>query len=185
MLCFDKHLFFFKETLLIASTHLTTGAAVGVLSYRFLFKSGSIWGVIGILVIGTISHFFLDMIPHTEEELYNPDGSNQWMPAILSMELVLTFLAVYFCAPNSGSESCQNFYLMAGMIGGALPDIPRVLMDSLKVNWRFLQAADGLNSFFHTSLHTNSFWQGFIPQIVIFTISLTILYFFKLRLVTK
>ncbi|MDP3733410.1 MAG: hypothetical protein Q8Q91_02600, partial [Candidatus Daviesbacteria bacterium] len=134
---------------------------------------------------GVISHFLLDMIPHADEEMYNPDGSHQWMPTILSVELVLTFLAIYFCAPDSRFKNYQNFYLAAGMIGGALPDVPHVLMDFLKVDWKFLQLADRVNVFFHTSLHTNSFWQGFMPQILIIALSLTILCFFKLQLIIK
>lgn len=164
---------------MIASTHLTAGAMVGVLSYRFLFKSGSIWGLAGALLAGVVSHFLLDMIPHSEEELYGANEYSRFMSVILSVELGLTFLAIYFCGINGSLRDEQNLYLLAGMIGGALPDVPHVLMESLKINWEFLQAADRWNVFFHTSLHPASFWQGLMPQIMITIFSLTVLYFFK------
>ena len=164
---------------MIASTHLTAGAAVGVLSYRFLFKSNSISGMAGALVLGIISHLVLDMIPHSDDELYRPSGWPNFLPLMLSAELLFSFLAIFWCGVSE-SLPYQNGYLLAGMVGGALPDVPHVLMESLKVDWRILQTADRFNSFFHTSWHAGSFWQGLLPQLVILALSLAVLHFFKL-----
>lgn len=168
---------------MIASTHLTAGAAVGMLSYRYLFRSDSIGGLGGALAAGILSHLVLDMIPHSEEELYRPDGSNQFMSLILVWELGMTFLAIYLCAPLAGSGSYQNFYLLSGLVGGALPDVPHVLMEIFDLDWKWLKAVDQVNVFFHTSFHAPSFWQGFVPQILIIVLSLSVLCLFKIQLV--
>ena len=160
---------------MIASTHLTAGAAVGVLSYRFLFRPHSVSGLIGALILGIFSHLLLDMIPHSEDEIYRPDGTDQYETAILSAELALSFLAIYFCGVYGSFLTVPKKYILAGMIGGALPDVPHVVMNALKTDWRFLQAADRVNAFFHTSLHSPYFWQGFLPQIAVTAISLVAL----------
>jgi len=174
---------FQRRSSLIASTHLTVGAAVGVLSYRYVLKTDSIWGIGWVVAAGIVSHFLLDMIPHSEEELYRPSGAEQWMPIILSLELGLTFLAIYFCGAKSWSANYQNTCLMAGMMGGALPDMPHVVINTLKVNWQWLQTIDQVNVFFHTSAHVNSLWWGFTPQVLITALSLTVLCFFKIGLI--
>ena len=166
-----------------ASTHLVAGAAAGVLGYRFILKSNSIYGLIGALTVGIVSHLLLDMIPHADEYIYRPGGSKAWLPLILSVEMALSFILIYLCGMDGPNLDYQNRYLLAGMIGGALLDIPHVLMDILKVDWKFLQAADKINSFFHTSLHPGSLWQGIVPQIIILALSLTVLYFFKLAMI--
>lgn len=164
---------------MIASTHLAAGAAAGVLSYRFVFKSDSVYGIIGALIAGIVSHFLLDMIPHADEELYRPNGLSNFLPLILSAELTFSFLAIYWCGVSWPNLNYQNRYLVAGMIGGALPDVPHVLMGALKIDWKILRWADSINVYFHTSLHPASFWQGFLPEIFFLVISLTILCFFK------
>lgn len=164
---------------MIASTHLTAGAAVGLLSYRFLFKSDSISGVAGALILGVASHLVLDMIPHGDDQLYRPNGSDRFLLPILLAELAFSFLAIYWYGVSEVSLNYQNGYLLAGMIGGALPDIPHVVMQSLKIDWQILRVVDKLNSFFHTNLHIGSFWQGLLPQLVILFLSLVILFHFK------
>lgn len=167
---------------MIASTHLTAGAAVGLLSYRFIFRPYSVGGLIGALILGIVSHLLLDMIPHSEDEIYQPDGTDKYQMAVLSAELTLSFLAIYLCGAYGSFLIVPPKYILAGMIGGALPDVPHVLMNALKINWSFLQAVDRVNVFFHTSLHPASFWQGLWPQVTIIAISLTILCFLKLEM---
>lgn len=162
---------------MIASTHLTAGAMVGVLSHRLIFKSDSVLSLTCAVVWGIVSHLLLDMIPHNEDSLYRPDGTDQYEMVILSGELGLSFLAIYFCGVSN--SILQNQYLLAGMIGSALPDLPHVLMNVLRIDWKFLRIIDELNIAFHTSLHPTSFWGGVIPQVVIIIFSLTTLLFFK------
>ena len=164
---------------MIASTHLTAGAAVGLLSYRFIFRPHSVSSLIGALILGIFSHFLLDMIPHSEEEIYRPDGTDKYQTAVFSVELALSFLAIYLCGVYGSFLTVPKKYILAGMIGGALPDVPHVLMNALKIDWSFLRAADRINVFFHTSLHSSSFWQGLWPQIAVIAISLTILCFLR------
>ncbi|MDP3696493.1 MAG: hypothetical protein Q8R55_00500 [Candidatus Taylorbacteria bacterium] len=168
---------------MIASTHLAAGAAVGALSYRFLFRSDPVYGLVGALILGVVSHLALDGIPHSEEEIYKPDGSGQYQFIILSVELALSFLAIYLCGAFDPFWSMPNQYLLAGMIGAGLPDAPHIIMQALKVDWKFLKVADQFNAYFHTSLHPASFWQGFIPQIAILAISLSVLLLLKLEVI--
>ena len=168
---------------MIASTHLAAGAAVGALSYRFLFRSDPVYGLVGALILGVASHFALDGIPHSEEEIYKPDGTGQYQFFILSAELMLSLLAIYLCGAFDPFRSMPNQYLLAGMIGAGLPDAPHIIMQALKVDWKFLKMIDQLNSYFHTPLHPASFWQGFIPQIAILAFSLTVLCFLKLEVI--
>lgn len=168
---------------MIASTHLTVGAAVGILSYRFVFRPHSIGGLIGALILGIVSHLLLDMVPHSEDEIYRPNGTTgKYQTAVLSVELALSFLAIYLCGVYGSFLTVPKKYILTGMIGGALPDVPHVLMNTLKVDWSFLRAADRVNVFFHTSLHPSSFWQGLWPQVIVIVISLTILCFLKLEM---
>ena len=152
---------------------------MGVLSYRLVFGSNSVRSLIATVIFGVVSHLFLDMIPHNEDELYRPDGTDKYETLILSGELALSFLAIYFCGISN--SVLQNQYLLAGMIGSALPDLPHVLMNALKVDWKFFKMADQLNVAFHTSVHPSSFWAGVIPQVSVTVLSLSILCFFKIE----
>jgi len=166
---------------LIASTHLTVGAAVGVLSHQFIFKSDSVVGLTCAVIWGVVSHLALDMIPHNEDQLYRLDGTDKHEVLVLSIEIMLTLAAIYVC--GIGNSVLQNTYLLAGMIGGALPDVPHVLMNALRVDWKIFKIADELNIAFHTALHPSSFLTGIIPQVLATILSLSILLFFKVQLI--
>jgi len=161
---------------LIASTHLAVGALIGTLAYRFLFRLHWLLVLTVAFAFGLASHFLLDMIPHGEGIYSDKSNFNFWI--ILSVELLVVFILVYFLGFYKPLGSLSNISIFAALVGSAFPDLPAIFIGVFKVNWNWLNNLDKINSIFHSHPPDN-FLIGFLPQILVSVFALLIMYFVK------
>ena len=124
---------------MIASPHIVVGSAMGLWSFN-LFRGKNI-SIIVAFTVGIASHFVLDQIPH-EEYVRGTLVLVCLMDVIIAITLSLRFgwtkLPAY-----------SNYALIAGMIGGALPDVPFMFIRTFDLDWGWLYAAAEINAYFH------------------------------------
>jgi len=161
---------------MIASSHLSTGAAIGAFIFRFLPKLHWSLSLPIALILGILSHFLLDIIPHSEAVLYgNKIGLGFWLTFFL--ELVITFCLIYFLGFSKSTDSFSNLIIVIAMIGAAIPDLPAIFNSIFKVNWSWLNSLNKINTFFHYHGGSNLFLGGggLLSQILLSIFALFIL----------
>jgi len=100
-----------------ADMFLAVHAAVGALAGNAVGHPSSA------LVLGLVSHFFLDMVPHGDEKLYHGFNNGQRFKPVLYVALdaavTVILIAVFFLR--------QDFFspvnVSLGVVGGLLPDL--------------------------------------------------------------
>lgn len=113
---------------MISSTHIITGAAIGVLVERsFGVAAFDGWGIGGLVflvfALGALSHHLLDVVPHTDPGSYRKAGDNSqltrweqrfaWWDNILGTLVVLGIFV--FVEPS--------WLMLVGSAGANFPDV--------------------------------------------------------------
>ncbi len=123
---------------MLLATHAITGAIVGRASPDPVVA----------FVIGFISHFLLDMIPHGDAGLNKDYRNNQKIRravAYVTMDAVLTVYLILGIRQAHQFDDGAN--VSAGIAGGLLPDFLIGLYYVLKPQW--LEKFHDLHFFFH------------------------------------
>lgn len=158
---------------MIASPHLAAGAIVGKVIGKIAIKNLFLSLILS-FGFGAIFHFLMDMIPHAE---YTGVFKRQfWTVFILDLFSVLSL--VYFIGASKPYDNENNYILLAGLIGSALPDIPSLVIKIFKVDWTWLNKLESVNKFFHTSHYIISS-SGFYYQLLLSAFLLWLLSFFR------
>lgn len=135
---------------MIASSHLMVGAALGaiVASAAERLKQKKYWiaGLLFAPLLGIISHFVLDMIPHEEYSL-----DNKWLLIVLAIETTGVIFLLFLAGLPAMGRKCM---LITGLcvIGASMPDIPDVIIKVFSINWPWLVKADLFNGYFHAPM---------------------------------
>lgn len=161
---------------MIATTHLTAGAAVGLWGAKLASglidcESASIQLVVqsgAAFVFGTLSHILLDAIPHNEV-IYN-SIFGKW-PVLATELIVVLSIIFWFCY----TQNLNFTVILFGVIGGAWLDGVDILRDTKFCN----NYLTGLVVKFHNCFHSTSapqhalslFMQVFIAIIFLVLIS--------------
>jgi hypothetical protein len=97
------------------TTHSTLGAVIGA-------ASGSIWVA---FIIGFISHFLIDMIPHGDRELYEAHKTKNQVKSAYRFITIDAIVAIIVLALMFGVSPGHgiNAIISAGIIGSVLPDL--------------------------------------------------------------
>ncbi|OGY53720.1 MAG: hypothetical protein A3A24_00940 [Candidatus Buchananbacteria bacterium RIFCSPLOWO2_01_FULL_46_12] len=128
--------------------YLTTHAAAGALIGTLIIQSPLAF------LVGILSHFFLDIIPHYDGDLplksHNVFSlSQRHFNKIIAIILVESLLgAIVFYSLTTNSRLGLTSAMLWGITGSILPDILQVLLLVLPKN-KVLIAFDGLHNFYH------------------------------------
>jgi len=166
---------------MIASTHLTVGAAAGAALYRFLNprkRSDLIVASFVALFLGIFSHLLLDEIPHSEYVMIPKDI----LLLVLFGELFLVFGLIFYFGIKRlrNRDKGEEVLIMAGMIGGALPDLAFVVYNLFGIKWQWLKSFININTFFHGTTYLSG-WISFPVQIFISVISVYLIYLLSIK----
>ena len=148
---------------MVASTHLTTGAAIGTAAAVYLSDFQWLIGVGRAFIFGVVSHFLLDMIPHSEKGLYSECGYRFLL--VLFAEIAISLLLIFYLGIFWAYEDVTNYMILAGVVGSALPDAPHVFIGAFKIHWGWLDRFEKINNLFHSRRH--NFSVGFFSQLLI------------------
>lgn len=148
---------------MIASTHLATGGAMGIALTKFGINNKL--NLFLALLVGIVSHFFLDSIRHQEYP-------GEYILILFIFDLTLALYLIYRFG-FSKINPFSNRMLFAGVIGSALPDVPDVLVGLFGLNRGLLNDLDKFNSFFHAG--HDGFRINTLMQLVIFAVALYII----------
>ncbi len=131
---------------MIAATHVTVGAAVGLWAVKLAENIGLEQEPLKIavaLIAGTLSHYMLDAIPHSDA-IYNT-RIGIW--SVLAVELFIITIAVFSL---SFFRSLPLLVILFGFIGGAWPDFISILINFMDGN-KVIIALNGFHDFWHSS----------------------------------
>jgi hypothetical protein len=142
-------------------THAITGAALA--SIQKSIPAG--------FVIGLISHYLLDMIPHYDhnvEPLQSKDkaGIRKTLALIALDGLASVIVPFLLFAP---ADTAQLFILSAAIIGSILPDFLQGLTLVFRKN-RFFRAHQNFQEWIHTKIRINHIPHIAIPAQVAFNL---------------
>ncbi|MBI4433893.1 hypothetical protein HY632_03900 [Candidatus Uhrbacteria bacterium] len=130
-------------------------------------------------VLGMLSHFLLDLIPHGDERLLDhlPPGPRMRRlflyggldAAVMSMGMVALFTP-WKAFPEMG--------VLAGAVGGVLPDILQGFRELMPTN-RFLHAYYRFHNFFHCEIirYESPFVVGMLTQLATLIVVVEVLWF--------
>ena len=166
---------------MIASPHLTIGGAVGAFVFR-RFKPRKIIGIISVsllaLLLGIGSHFFLDAIPHSE---YGDMARGPLIVVLFAELFLVAFLTYHFGIKRlkTGNKG-EAVVIVAGMIGGALPDLSYVVYGIFGIKLQFLLSLIDINMYFHSTTRLSDI-VGFPIQIAVSAIAVYILHWLVIK----
>ena len=148
---------------MILASHAIIGAAIGRLMPQNLYAA---------FILGFLSHFIFDLIPHWHYPLKSIVKDNEGEPINMrwGKDFIVDFLRVgldvisgivilFLLFKPQNTMAVQA--LLAGAIGGILPDGLQFLQ--FKIKWQF-PFVTKLHRLYHIS--QNTFW-GFLSQIAI------------------
>lgn len=144
---------------MIATTHLAVGATAGLWAGRLVggwvsadlptdeAESALIQTVVQLgtaFIVGTISHFALDAIPHSEAIYHSSYGER---PVLASELLVIFSIILWLCRARD-----LNFLIVFfGMAGGAWLDCLSMLRDTALFNNTLVNLVIQLHDYFHAT----------------------------------
>lgn len=132
---------------MIATTHIATGAFIGA-SVAVVTKKDRRFVALSIyaFVLGMISHFVLDLIPHAE---YSTIGNKEEFLFFFIAELAVTFLLIFIATIDLISERKYLIGISVGIIGASISDIPDVFNRVFNIDWTWIIYWMKFNSIFH------------------------------------
>ncbi|MFA5188634.1 MAG: hypothetical protein WC460_04705 [Patescibacteria group bacterium] len=141
---------------MLLSVHATVGAIIGENVNTPLLA----------FVLAFISHFFLDLIPHGDQQLikaYRNDFKNKGMLYLIIFDIfstiILLTLLFYF------HKISFNANVLWGITGGVLPDI---MVAAYEVSEKYFRRTHKFHDWTHNRLHwTISLKLGILVQIII------------------
>jgi hypothetical protein len=100
---------------MLSTPHLLVGAAVGTVAAPL--------GLPTVFLLALLSHFILDMVPHSDEYLLDNPGHKKIMPvdyAQVTLDIVVGSLFVLYVA---GYHSVNPTAVIIGALGAVTPDL--------------------------------------------------------------
>ncbi len=113
-------------------------------------------------VLGIVSHFILDAIPHDSVEArdWENNGSDKFVKKVaLEAMIDLWALLILLLVMQEGLKIYLDYSMLAGLIGGVLPDYVWGLTELFKIKNQALLKFKT----WHTKIHTLIFKQIYIP----------------------
>ncbi|MEK7580614.1 MAG: hypothetical protein AAB465_03350 [Patescibacteria group bacterium] len=120
-------------------------------------------------LIGIISHFVLDFIPHDDSKLTKP---NELRLKLFFIGLIDGLIAVLCLFMLRSRIDLFSLSIMAGVAGTIIPDIPWLIYKLFSV--KCLEGYYNFHKIFHRKKINIKYWQGVTIQII-FLIILTYL----------
>ncbi len=113
-------------------------------------------------VLGIVSHFILDAIPHDSIEArdWENNGTDSFVKKIALEAMVdLWALLILLLVMQEGFKIYLDYSMIAGLVGGVLPDYVWGLTELLQIKNQALEKFKA----WHTKIHTLIFKQIYIP----------------------
>lgn len=148
---------------MLLSVHATVGAIIGE----------NVGTPLLAFILGFISHFILDIIPHGDEELikaYRNDFKNRGMLYLIIFDLIstITLLALLFLF----HKISFNYTVIWGIIGGVVPDLMVAINE---ITHKHFSRTHKVHCWTHDKLCCNLNWTmplklGLLLQLLIITL---------------
>lgn len=136
---------------MVAVGHTAVGTIIGVTTYNFLNQGDLASGLIATGILGVVSHYITDFIPHGH--FVKPDKLKKYLTPIIIFDVLLPIFLILEVIFLKEGFSPKFFYIMFGIGGVQLPDVLDGLIYTklIKPDW-LLKVENN----FHQSLH----WHG-------------------------
>ena len=163
---------------MILASHIVISGLLGAQTQNYFLAA----------VVGLISHYVVDGIPHWDHYLYSDFKTkvqnkkyffrkNFWLEISKILVDIITGLSLFFIFWNLYIKKNIIFSLIS-ITFGILPDFLQPLYWITK--WRFLKWNSDLQNFMHYSIHSKikqGFWPGIIIQIATMGTVVLVFYF--------
>lgn len=119
-------------------------------------------------LIGFVSHFILDAIPHVDPgTLMSPEGKEVkpwpwWVFVFIVIDITATLLFLYFIKEDFNFSS-----MIAGVMGAIIVDVISVITTPKIENWPVIKQINYLHVKCHYYLPRNKWYIGLITQSII------------------
>jgi hypothetical protein len=122
-------------------------------------------------VVGFISHFFLDMLPHYDTHLPKDRSAKEIRKQYFNKIFSVIYIDISLTLITAVALFTNNIYFLTqavfwGMVGAILPDILQLLSFIFKNNW-VLKQCNGLHNLVHYSPESQiSIFLGHVTQLI-------------------